>query len=345
MPGSRRDFDPLVDCLRGSQVRCLTLDLPGHLRTIGAASAPPAPAEPAPSPTGPRPGVVSLTEAKLQAAQVATDVVQTVSLPDELGVAGRIEVNADRRVEVRSRAAGIVREVHVTLGRKVRKGDPLVTLDSPDVGTARLNLRARQRELVTARIEAGWRSQIAETVAALIPEIVKGTDPEVLEKQFADRPLGSFRGLLLQAYTEFDIAAHEEEKATLLRGKEVIGEHPAVVAKHTRQGQQARLFSTIEQAKFDAEQQRRLADQALKLAESAVVDAAQRLRILGVHEDIQQLLDHAEDAQAAARDEDVTAYPIVAPFDGVVMLIRAIAPVEAGDVIAMVAPPFENAES
>lgn len=36
---------------------------------------------------------------------------------------------------------------------------------------------------------------------------------------------------------------------------------------------------------------------------------------------------------------------IVAPFDGVVMLIRAIAPVEPGDVILMVGPPFEIDES
>ena len=36
---------------------------------------------------------------------------------------------------------------------------------------------------------------------------------------------------------------------------------------------------------------------------------------------------------------------IVAPFDGVLMLTRAIAPVEPGEKIAMVAPPFEVAES
>ena len=63
-------------------------------------------------------------------------------LPTELGVPGRIEVNPDRRIEIRPRAAGVVREVHVVLGQDVRAGDALVTLDSPDVGTARLNLRA-----------------------------------------------------------------------------------------------------------------------------------------------------------------------------------------------------------
>ena len=63
-------------------------------------------------------------------------------LTTELGVPGRIEVNSDRRLEVRPRASGVIREVHVMLGQTVKRGDPLVTLDSPDIGTARLNLRA-----------------------------------------------------------------------------------------------------------------------------------------------------------------------------------------------------------
>ena len=79
----------------------------------------------------------------------------------------------------------------------MKRGDPLVTLDSPDVGTARLNLRARQRELNTARIEAEWKSQVAATVALLIPEIRKGTDPSAIEKEFGDKPLGIYRGSLL----------------------------------------------------------------------------------------------------------------------------------------------------
>ncbi|MDG3003355.1 efflux RND transporter periplasmic adaptor subunit [Paludisphaera mucosa] len=311
----------------------LTIDLPGHLTRIGAApNAVAAGAAASPPEASPSPGTVSLSDVKLKAAGVTTDKVRADHLPTELGVAGKIEVNADRRVEVRSRAPGIVREVHALLGQKVKKGQLLATLDSPDIGTARLNLRARQRELLTARIEAGWKDQIAGTVAQLIPEISKGVDPEVLEREYADKPLGSFRGLLLQTYSEFDIASHEEEKTLKLRSEQVIGEHPAVVAKHTRQGLQAKLFSTIEQAKFDAAQQRRLAEQARQLAESAVVDAGQRLRILGVDEDIQALLDHAEDAQKAAKDEDVTAYRINAPFDGTIITKSAV-PSQRADTI------------
>ena len=137
---------------------------------------------------------VTLSDTKLQAAKITTEPARMDKLATELGVPGRIEVNSDRRIEIRSRAAGVVREVHVVLGQDVKRGDPLVTLDSPDVGTARLNLRARQRELSTARVEAEWKSQVAATVALLIPEIRKGTDPSVIEKEFGDKPLGAYRG-------------------------------------------------------------------------------------------------------------------------------------------------------
>ena len=230
-----------------------------------------------------------LPESKLKAAKITTESVRFDQLPTELGVAGRIEVNADRRIDIRPRAAGVVLEVFALLGQKVKRGDPLVTLNSPDVGTARLNIRAKQRELHAARIEAEWKSQVAATVALLIPEIRRGTDPAEIEKEFADKPLGTYRGSLLQAYAEFDIAAHEEEKTAFFRKEEVMGEHPAVVAKHTRQGLQAKLYATIEQVKFDAAQEKRLADIKVQRAESDVIDAAQRLRILGVSENIREL--------------------------------------------------------
>ena len=285
------------------------------------------------------PTTVVLSEAKLKAAKLTTAQARYDQLSTELGVPGRIEVNADRRIDIRPRAAGVVREVHAFLGQNVKRGDPLVTLDSPDVGTCRLNLRAKQRELNTARIEAEWKSEVAAAVALLIPEIRKGTDPAAIEKEFADKPLGSYRGSLLQAYAEFDIAAHEEEKTAGLRRQEVIGEHPAVVALHTRQGLQAKLYATIEQVKFDAAQAKRLADQQVRKAESDVIDAAQRLRILGVSEDIRELLDHADKADTLAVDEDVTVYQITSPFDGTIIKKDAVASQKAdlNDVLFTVA--------
>jgi len=292
---------------------------------------------------------VSLAEDKLKAAGITTEPARLDRLPTEVGVVGVIQVNSDRQVEVRPRAAGIVREVHVVLGQNVKRGDPLVTLDSPEVGTARLNLRARQRELATVRFEADWKSQIAANVALLIPELRRAlalrrgsvpddedhvevlspevqakTDTRTIERQFADKQLGEYRGTLLQAYAEFDIACHEEQKTKNLRIENIMGEHPALLARHTREGLQAKLEGAIEKARFDAAQEKRLADQQVRLAESAVIDAAQRLRILGVSEDIPSLLAHADLANQIALDEDVTVYRIVAPFEGTIIKKSAV---------------------
>ncbi len=276
---------------------------------------------PAPPSSVPRNGTttLSVSDSKLKLAQITTTTVRRDVLPIELAVTGLVDVNADRQIQIRPRATGVVREVHVVVGQNVRRGEPLVTLDSPEIGTARLNLRAKQRELSTSRIEAEWKSQIAANVALLIPEIRKGTDPGAIEREFADKPMGTYGGTLRQAYAEFDIAAHEEEKASLLRNQEIQGEHPAVVAKHMREGLQAKLDGAIDQIRFEAGQEKRLAEQRLRRAESEVVDAAQRLRILGVSEDIRELLKHADIANDVAVDEDVTIYRILSPFDGTVI--------------------------
>jgi cobalt-zinc-cadmium efflux system membrane fusion protein len=254
---------------------------------------------------------VSESEFRLQEAKITIEPARLDRIATGVPVVGMIQINADRQVEVRPRAAGIVRDVQAVLGQNVKRGESLITLDSPDIGTARLNLRAKQRELSTARFEARWRSEIAANVALLIPELQKGinerraalsddeehtdtpghdhgkgsvvpgaksTGARLIEKKFADKLLGAYRGTLLQPYAEFDIASHEEQKTVSLRSQNIVGEHPALVARHTREGIQAKLEAAIEQVRFDAAQEKRLADQRAGQAEAAVVDAAQPTR-------------------------------------------------------------------
>jgi membrane fusion protein, heavy metal efflux system len=315
----------------------------------GAAVSPASEAVPAVPTMG---ATVSLPPAKQTEAKIATERARLERLPIEVPVVGVIQINSDTKVDVRPWAAGIVREVHVVYGQTVKRGDPLVTLDSPEIGTARLNLRAKQRELAAARFEAAWKSAIAANVELLIPMVKRGIeerraaltdddehadkpvqaparskvtpppasyDAKTIEREFANKQLGTYRGTLLQAFAEFDIASHEEQKTRSLRSQNILGEHPALVARHTREGIQAKLEAAVEQVRFDAAQEKRIADLKVGQAEAAVIDAAQRLRILGVSEDIQALLDHADKANTIARDEDVTFYRIVAPFDGTIV--------------------------
>jgi membrane fusion protein, heavy metal efflux system len=271
------------------------------------------------------PDKVTLSEGKLKSAGIDVENVQIVTLPTELGVPGKIDANQDREVMVRPRASGVIREVKAVLGQKLKKGDLLAVLDSADVGSARLNLRAKQRELATVRFEADWKRQVAANVAELVPLLDRRVEASDIAKKFIGRPLGTFRAALLEAYSQFDIAAHEEEKTIGLRRDRIVGEHPESVAVHTREGKQAVFQGTVEQSQFEAQQQSRVAAQAVRMAEAAVVDAAHRLRILGVSQDVARVLADANDGTVGKRaDEDVTRYDVVAPFDGTVIARMAV---------------------
>ena len=299
---------------------------------------------------GPSRTSVSLSDSKFKQARIATEPARIERISTEVGVVGQVRENADTQVEVRPWASARIREVHAVLGQKVKKGDVLVVLDSPEVGKARLDLRARQRELATARYEVRWKDEIAANVKSLIPELLNAVAEHVadrrmhqrerhdelnddkrlpnrteqIEAKFAGKDLGAYRGTLLQAFADYEIAVHEEEKNVDLQRQSIVGVHPVIVARHTREGMQAKLTGTIEQARYDSAQERRVADQALRQAEAAVVDAAQRLRILGVQEDIAHLLEHPEEASKLAATEDVTRYQIDAPFDGQILRKNAV---------------------
>lgn len=267
---------------------------------------------------------IELSPGKREAAGLQIEAARAIDMPVEVVVPGQIEPNVDRQVQIRTRVPGIIRSVAVVLGQKVKAGETLLMLDSADVATARLNLRSRQRELTTARMEAEWHSEVATNVDALIPALRKNTDTRVIEKQFAAKPLGNDRALLLSAYADWQIAQHEEEKQTDLYQKRIVGEHVAVLAEHTREGSQAKFEAALEQVRYDAGRLKRLADQQVRLAESSVIDAGERLRILGVPVDLNDSVAHPEQALANPSGDPLTAYPIVAPFDGTITTRAAV---------------------
>ncbi len=263
---------------------------------------------------------VVMPEGKFQSAGIRVEPVRSVDMPKEVAVTGRIEADPNRRVDVRPRASGVVRTVPVQPGTRVKQGDALVVLDSPDVGSARLLVRERQRALATVRVEAAWKAEIAANTEAMIEQLRKGTSAQDLARQFASKRLGTTRGTLLSAYADLEIASHEAEKMANLNQQKIVGEHPVFVTQHTRESAQAKFDAALEQIRFDVEQQDRIARQSARNAEEMVVDAAQRLRILGVAEDVNDLLAHPERASALpSGSEDLTAYPIVAPFGGTIV--------------------------
>jgi cobalt-zinc-cadmium efflux system membrane fusion protein len=283
---------------------------------------------------------VVMPEGKFQKAGILVEAVQTIEMPKEVSVSGKIEADPNRRVDIRPKASGVVRTVPVLPGTKVKKGDTLVVLDSPEVGSARLLVRERQRALATIRIEANWKAEIALNTRSMIEQLRKGIEARNLAKTYEKKEMGNARATLLLAFTELEIAAHEQEKQSELKNEGIIGEHLLFVAQHTREGAQGKFDAALEVVGFQVKQDDIIAKQMVRNAEEMVVDAAQRLRILGVIEDIHDLLDHPEKASSLpSGTEDLVAYSIIAPIDGTIVTTSAVISqkVEATDSLFVVA--------
>ncbi len=318
----------------------------GHLSKGGGQPQALPPGEDKPRSEASKKTTCTLSAEKFEAAKIALEPARTEGLQTEVGVPGHVTANLNQQIDIRPRATGVIREVKVMQGEQVKRGQVLAVLDSPDVGLSRLNLRARQRDLEAARIEADWKDEVAKNVALLIPEmrtalterrralpdddehveiswpkIAKLTDTRMIERQFAGKQLGTYRGTLLQAYADFDIACHEEQKTASPKGVNVMGEHIPLVARHTREGVQAKLEAAMEQSLFDAQLEKKLADNRLRQAEGAVLDAAHRLALLGVDVDLEHVLSReaSRDLSKPDGELDVTTYPIKAAFDSTVV--------------------------
>jgi cobalt-zinc-cadmium efflux system membrane fusion protein len=123
-----------------------------------------------------------------QLQRIRTAVVETAQVPkDEIVAPGKVEMNPNRVSKIGMPVAGRVRQVQVALGDSVTKGQPLLTVDSPDVGAAMSAYRqaeaniaqgkaslakaeadlVRARDLLANRAIAGKEVIAAETIVAL----------------------------------------------------------------------------------------------------------------------------------------------------------------------------------
>jgi cobalt-zinc-cadmium efflux system membrane fusion protein len=99
----------------------------------------------------PPPAPVAGGNVKLSAAQrlsVSTYTVRSSSFHDTVETTGVVDFDNDQATSVLSPLSGPVSRLLVSLGQKVKKGEPLATVDSPDFAAA---ISAYQKALATAK--------------------------------------------------------------------------------------------------------------------------------------------------------------------------------------------------
>jgi cobalt-zinc-cadmium efflux system membrane fusion protein len=100
-----------------------------------------------------------------QIVGIDTEKARPTAGPDGFVAPARLAYDGGRRAEVNARSTGVVRSVLVDLGTRVRRGDPLVVLESAEVGADRSRLAAaHSREDVARAALARERALHAEGI-------------------------------------------------------------------------------------------------------------------------------------------------------------------------------------
>ena len=97
---------------------------------------------------------IAMTEAQIKANGIAIDAAQAAAIRETLHLPAQVRADAERTVAIAAPARGMVQTVHVSPGSVVRKGDSLVTLQSPDVAQWRAEAAAAAQRLQLARTVA-----------------------------------------------------------------------------------------------------------------------------------------------------------------------------------------------
>lgn len=300
-------------------------------REIKAAPPKTAAAKPA-APKSGEPLPIKLTSAQQEAIGIHTARVGTGEVVEVIAAPGRVTPDESHYAFITPRASGVVVTVSVQIGRDVKEGELMATLDSAECAQARLDLLARTQELEVAAARADWQSAVTTATLEMIERLIAGDSPLEIQHRFEGKPIGQNRELLLTAD-----AQRRMTQASMLRNKELLdgkavslAKYQVVVAEY--EAALATYQSLIDRIGVEARITDTQTQQVRKQAETAVRVARSKLRSLGIDPDNDPFRPDLEpkDGEQAAKLH-MSTFEIRAPFDGTILDRELIVPGVAVD--------------
>lgn len=96
------------------------------------------------------PGQAWLTEAQVKEAKIEIAPLEEQDVDDTILTAGRFTFDDTRVAHIYSPVNGKVTAIDAALGQRVKKGDPLAVIDSPDIGQFSADVGKAQADLIAA---------------------------------------------------------------------------------------------------------------------------------------------------------------------------------------------------
>jgi len=263
------------------------------------------------------PAFVILPASAQTAAEIGLATATVQPLREHLTVPGRIDYDARRRLDYASPVDGIVSQVLVRVRQKVEKGDALAELSSPDVGTARDDVRRREDDREIEKKAAEWATTIADNVESLLEAIASHPPLAEIERQFQDRLLGSYREKILGSYSRLIYVERVSAGTKSLGEGGVLSGRIVEERASNLEVASANFTAACEEALFLTRQDRDRARAALEQADRLVQISRENLRTL-VGSRLEADPTDAAAGESPGESGSLSALVLRTPFDGIV---------------------------
>ncbi len=256
-------------------------------------------------------GLVDLAAERQAEVGIRIETIQPGTLQLTRRVPGRVAHNANRVVEIRAPASGVVKSTAVNVGDSVVAGQRLLVLSSTDVGLARDAVLQEEADLRLAQQAFEWSRQTGVNVQELVAGFDRRPTMTQLETMFADKPLGTHREQIVAAYSRLLLAELGEDQLKAAENAGAVSQRLTQERRSGREVAAAAFRSTLEQSRFAAKQQQD--------RDRAVVDQATR-RLSISRERLAALVGPYAEPEAVtdAKSPEYSALMIRAPWAAIV---------------------------
>jgi cobalt-zinc-cadmium efflux system membrane fusion protein len=127
-------------------------------------------------PPKPSAAPVLLSPQEIEAARIVTEPVDLQGTDDVVTTAGRVSFDDLRVSHVFPAVSGRIVRIDAQLGAKVKKGDTLATIESPDIGIASSDFGKAQADLVAAEHDWARQQKLWETRATSQAQLEQSED-------------------------------------------------------------------------------------------------------------------------------------------------------------------------
>jgi membrane fusion protein, heavy metal efflux system len=129
-----------------------------------------------PAPAQPPPGEVWLSQQQVLDAKIDLQVVSEQDVDDTILTSGRVALDDLRSGHIFSPVTGRVVKIEAQLGQRVKKGDPLATLESPDIGSTVSDVHKAEADLIAAQHDYERKKDLFEQKAGSAADLEAAED-------------------------------------------------------------------------------------------------------------------------------------------------------------------------